>query len=215
MCRGGGGSPELVLASASPRRRDLLGLLGLEPLIVPADIDETPHPGEGPEALVERLARGKADAVCSSLQPGSDRLAVPCSYQLVVAADTVVAVDGKIFGKAADDAEAARMLEALSGRAHDVVTGLAVVGRGPNPRTETAICRTRVWMRALDRADIDWYLASGEHRGKAGAYGIQGRASLLVDRIDGSYQNVVGLPLATLDEVTRRFGRPLRELTSS
>ncbi len=177
-------------------------------MVMPADVDETALEGEKPAELVERLATVKATHVWDR-QPDQQSI-------LVVAADTVIDIDGRIFGKPVDDAEAAGMLRALSGRSHYVVTGLAVIGLDDGqPSTVVTVGRTEVWLRPLDEDDIAWYLRSGEHRGKAGAYAIQGVGSLLVDRIEGSYQNVVGLPLPALDELTRRFGHPLREFTAT
>lgn len=209
MSRVGEGAPDLVLASASPRRLDLLLTIGLQPMVQPADVDESALPGEKPGELVERLAEQKARAIWQS-RPDQGSI-------LVVAADTVIDIDGKIFGKPIDDDDSRRMLRTLSGRSHDVVTGLAVIGCKPGETAasvELAAGRTEVWMRNIDADDLDWYIDSGEPNGKAGAYAIQGQGSLLVDRIEGSYQNVVGLPLPLLDDLTRRFGVPLRELGS-
>lgn len=184
----------------------------MEPTIAPADIDETPFDGEKPRELVERLATAKALRVNSQL---GNNLGSSSTSTLVVAADTVIDIDGEIFGKPVDDGEAQQMLHALSGRSHHVVTGMAVVGVVDDASvTRTAVSSTEVWLRPLDDEDIAWYLASGEHVGKAGAYAIQGLGSLLVDRIEGSYQGVVGLSLPDLDRLTRHFGWPLRELAS-
>ena len=212
MSRVGQGAPYLVLASASPRRLDLLATVGVRPAVVPADVDETPLPGEKPDELVERLAVAKALTVAAGLPAGEG---TGGDTTLVVAADTVIDLDGRVLGKPADDAEAAAMLRSLSGRAHAVVTGLAVACLvGGAVTTERAVEHTEVWMRHLADADVAWYLDSGEHRGKAGAYAIQGRGSLLVDRIEGNHQTVVGLPLPALDGLTRRFGYALRQLAS-
>lgn len=212
MSRVGVAPPDLVLASASPRRLDLLETIGITPMVQPADVDETPLPGEKPEELVERLAASKASAVGAGPASGGGG----GRGVLVVAADTVIDLDGEVFGKPGDDEDAAGMLRALSGRSHGVLTGVAVSasdGTGPpgGPTTVTGVGRTEVWLRSLDAGDIAWYLGTGEHRGKAGAYAIQGRGSLLVERIEGSYQNVVGLPLPMLDGLTRRLGWALRE----
>lgn len=223
MFRVGEGSPYLVLASASPRRLGLLRAIGIEPVVAPADIDETPRHGEKPVELVERLAVSKARGVWAEIErhgiagldgPSAEPAGTTAPV-LVVAADTAIDLDGEVYGKPADDADAERMLRTLAGRCHQVLTGLAVIGRrseGDDPLT--SVDCTDVWIRPLDDADIDWYLASGEHRGKAGAYAIQGLGSLLVDRIEGPYQNVVGLSLPALDDLTRRFGWPLRELAT-
>lgn len=173
--------PSFCLASASPRRRDLLRAAGLSFAVVATDVDETPAPGERPRALVERLARTKAAAV----QADGDAI--------VIAADTTVALEDLVFNKPVDDRDALRMLRALSGRSHDVFTGFAV-RRGRHE--ETGVVGTRVTFRQLEDAALTAYIATGEHRDKAGAYGIQGAAAVLVDRIDGSLTNVIGLPVA-------------------
>ncbi len=192
----------LVLASASPRRRELLALLGLPFDVRPADLDETPQPGEGASALVLRLARAKAAAVAAA-SPVTGRSAGPL---VVLAADTVVALGDEVFGKPVDDADARRMLGALSGRTHRVLTGVALAVRAVGaPPTEARVLAevvtTEVTMVVLPAAHIDWYVARGEPRDKAGAYAIQGRGGLFVDRIAGSWDNVVGLPLVA----TRRL----------
>jgi septum formation protein len=174
--------PEMfILASASPRRRDLLQAAGFQFEVVAADVDETPRVGEAPEAYARRVAMDKAAAV-SATRPGA----------WVLGADTVVVIDGQIFGKPDDDTDAARMLQRLSGRAHDVLTAVVLTGPGG---TQQACGRTQVWMQALAPEDIAAYVASGEPRGKAGAYAIQGLASRFIPRIDGEYSNVVGLPV--------------------
>ncbi len=173
-----------VLASGSPRRRELLAAAGFEFDVDPADVDETRHPDEAPAAYVERIARAKAAAVAARHQG-----------RTVVAADTLVLVDDAPLGKPADAADAARMLRLLSGRSHEVWTGVAVARNG---RTRYALERTQVWIRALSDAEIAWYVESGEPFDKAGAYAIQGLASRFVPRIDGSWSNVVGLPVATV-----------------
>ncbi|MDZ7675624.1 MAG: Maf family protein [Acidimicrobiales bacterium] len=173
----------VVLASASPRRRDLLARLGIEPDIRAAAIDETPHPGETPEQLVTRLASAKAEAV--PRDPG----------EVVVAADTVVVVDDQILSKPADDEDATRMLQRLSGRDHDVISGVHVIA---DARTASAVESTTVTMRAMGSGEIEAYVASGEPADKAGAYAVQGAGGIFVTRLDGSDTNVIGLPLATL-----------------
>ncbi len=182
----------LLLASASPRRAELLAAAGFSFEVVPADVDERLLPGESPEAHVARLSVAKARAVATV-----DRDVV------VVGADTVVVVDGDVLGKPADDAEAAAMLERLSGRVHDVLTGLTV-RRGQIERT--AVERTAVRFAALSAIDLAWYVASGEPRDKAGAYGVQGLASRFITRVEGSYSNVVGLPVATLCRLLADIG---------
>ncbi len=176
--------PPLVLGSASPRRLALLRQIGLEPDAVdPAEIDETPLKGELPRAHVQRLAQAKAAAVAAR-QPGA----------FVVAADTVVALGRRILPKAEDEATARRCLELLSGRRHRVLGGVVVVA--PDGRTAARLVSTAVRLKRLDRPEIDRYLESGEWQGKAGGYAIQGRAAAFVPAINGSYSNVVGLPLA-------------------
>ena len=178
----------LVLASASPRRSELLGSVGLEFVVIPADIDETVGEGESPLDYVARLSREKAAKVVELLADGS----------IVVAADTTVDVDGQILEKPVDDDDARRMLRLLAGRTHLVHTGVTVSGSGgggENP-SRTIVVETSVRFVELTESDIDWYLATGEHLGKAGAYGIQGAAGAFVERIDGSVTNVIGLPLA-------------------
>lgn len=168
----------LLLASVSPRRADLLRAAGYEFDVLPADVDESVLPGEKPEAYVRRVAEAKAAAVASK-----------AGGRIVLAADTVVVVDGRILGKPVDDAEAVRMLRLLSGRRHEVMTAITLNG-------ECVVETSAVELAYLTAAEIDWYVATGEPRDKAGAYAIQGLASRFVTRIEGSYSNVVGLPVA-------------------
>jgi septum formation protein len=178
----------LLLASASPRRAELLRAAGFSFDVISADVDESVRPDETAAAYVRRLAREKSEKV----QPASDADVV------VIGADTTVVVDGEVLGKPADDADAAHMLRRLSGRTHEVLTGVSV-RRGARERGRVE--RTAVTFAALDEADIRWYVESGEGRDKAGAYAIQGLASRFVPRIDGSYSNVVGLPIACVFEL--------------
>jgi septum formation protein len=180
----------LILASASPRRRELLDAAGLAHFVDPVDVDERIAPGETPEAYAGRVARDKAQA-------GAHRH--PAAH--VLGADTIVVVDTAILGKPKDDGDAQRMLRLLSGRAHDVLTAVALAI--PGRELATRIERTRVWFAALSDQDIEWYLSTGEHRDKAGAYAIQGRASRFIPRIEGSYANVVGLPVTTVFEMLK------------
>ena len=174
--------PELVLASSSPRRVELLALVGFTPdTIDPADIDETPRKDETPRRLAQRLAVTKAEVVAAR-HPDA----------VVLAADTVVAVGRRFLEKAADEAEATRFLKLLSGRNHRVFTGVAVVHTG---RLAHRVNETRVSFKILSQAEIASYVASGDWRGKAGAYGIQGAASAFVRQIVGSHHGVMGLPL--------------------
>lgn len=185
----------VILASSSPRRRELLATLGVEFDVVPADIDESVVPGEDPAGYVRRLAAAKAAAV-ATLHP----------HALVIAADTTVDVDGVILGKPVDPDDARRMLRLLGGRSHLVHTGLAVhVGDHVAVETETTV----VTFAALSDAAIEWYVATGEPFDKAGGYGMQGRAAALVERIDGSATNVIGLPLARAVRLAAAAGRPL------
>lgn len=184
--------PPLVLASASPRRRQMLASLGLECTLEAPAVDETPLPGEAPADLVTRLALAKAQAV----QRGHPDA-------VVLAADTSVVVDGLILGKPEDTEDAGRMLRALSGREHEVVTGVALASAR---ETHTRVVRTRVRFRVLTDAQIAWYLETREPLDKAGAYGLQGRAGWFVASIDGSYSNVIGLPLAETLELLEQSG---------
>ena len=181
----------LVLASTSPRRMELLSSLGVVFQVVGATVDETIQPGEAAEAACVRLARAKAMAA---------RSADPEAW--ILGADTIVVENGTIMGKPGDDTEAARMLRQLSGRAHDVWTGMAI-RRVADERVFAGAERTRVWFDTLDDAVIDTLVRSGECRDKAGAYGIQGLAGLFILRIDGDYYNVMGLPLARLRRLFR------------
>jgi len=173
---------QLVLASASPRRADLLRAAGIAFEAAAADVDEAAEPGETPDAHVERLALLKARRIAGT-RPDA----------IVLGADTVVTIDGLILGKPRDRADAGAMLRRLSGRLHEVVTGVAVLA---GTRQACGLDRTLVHFTHLTEEDLAWYLDSGEAFDKAGAYGIQGRASRFVDRIEGSYSNVVGLPVS-------------------
>jgi septum formation protein len=194
---------KLILASASPRRRELLAQAGLEFTVEPADIDETPFEGEAAAAYVQRLAVEKAQAVC-----GLSRRRNPDEETIVLAADTTVVLpDGEILGKPRNAADAKRMLEALAGRTHAVMTGLAAVSSGSPSRTVSDVEITQVTVNLISREEIADYVASGEPLDKAGAYAIQGYAARWIPRIEGDYFNVVGLPIARtialLDEVRR------------
>jgi nucleoside triphosphate pyrophosphatase len=184
----------LILASASPRRAELLTSAGYAFVVEPADVDESLLPGEPPEVYALRVARAKADEVAAR-HPHDG---------IVLAADTVVVAGRDILGKPVDAADAARMLTRLSGTVHEVLT--AVVVRRPAAEL-TELVRTRVQFIDLTAEDIAWYIRTGEPEGKAGAYAIQGRGARFVDRIEGSWSNVVGLPLAT---VARMLGEARR-----
>lgn len=184
----------MILASQSPRRRELLEAAGFELTVVPASIDEARRAGEKPVALVERLACEKAAAV-------ADRLGSESDGEPVVAADTIVWTDdGAVLGKPADDADAARMLRELSGRTHHVSTGacLLALARDGHRARRSFVETTDVTFWELTDAQVDAYVASGEPADKAGAYGIQGAGRMLVRGIRGDYENVVGLPVARL-----------------
>jgi len=184
----------VILASSSPRRRELLGLLGIEPEVVPANIPEIHQPGELPVDYVERLARAKAAAV--------DR-----PEALVIAADTTVAIDGELLEKPADAPDAIRMLTRLSGRDHVVHTAMAVRWQG---REAAAVETTRVWFRQLSDQEIIDYVATGEPMDKAGAYGIQGYGAVIVKRIEGDYFTVMGLGLTRLVSLWNQLGLTYR-----
>jgi septum formation protein len=193
----------LVLASASPRRAELLRAAGFEFDVLPVEVDEAIHPGETPAAYVRRLAVAKSARALSMLAerelPGRARDAP----LVVLGADTAVVIDGAILGKPRDDSEAAAILRRLSGRRHEVLTGVSL-RRGSHEigRTES----TAVEFAPLSDSEIDWYIARGEGQDKAGAYGIQGLASCFIPRIEGSYSNVVGLPIACVYELLRTAG---------
>ena len=182
----------IVLASGSPRRRDLLEGLGLTFAVEPAEVDERPRAGETPAALVARLSSVKA-------QWGVDRH----PGALVIAADTVVVVDGRGLGKPVDAAEGARFLVALAGRTHSVLTGHTLAR---DSRCASVTVRTEVTFRELDPAEIGRYVGTGEGLDKAGGYAIQGRGAALVERVEGCYFNVVGLSLSTVVCLARRLG---------
>jgi septum formation protein len=181
----------LILASASPRRAELLTAAGFPCEVLPADVDEALRQGETPAAYVRRLAQEKSAAVASRLD---DRDAI------VIGADTAVVVDGVVLGKPGDDRDAARMLRRLAGRKHEVLTGVSVRRNG---RETGCVETTDVWFAAMTSEDISWYVASGEGRDKAGGYAIQGLASRFIPRIHGSYTNVVGLPVQTVADFVR------------
>ena len=176
-------SGRLVLASASPRRAELLRAAGIDFDVQPANIDEAVVAGESPAEYVSRLAEGKARAVHEL--DGS---------RTVLAADTAVVVDGHILGKPLDEGDAGRMLGMLSGRTHEVLTAVSIFH--PGQIVDTRVDATAVEFAPLSEADISWYVSSGEPMDKAGAYAVQGLASRFVTRIEGSYSNVVGLPIA-------------------
>jgi septum formation protein len=190
--------PELILASSSPRRQELLREIGIPFQVQAANIDEDQIMGEVPSAYALRLAREKAQVVA---------MHYPQSY--VLGADTIVVVDGEVLGKPKDQGEAVRMLRLLSGRGHEVITAVSLVAPGtvaPGTLAETRASTTKVYFRELAEDEIQRYVAGGEPMDKAGAYAIQGGASRWADRIEGEFSNVVGLPLSLVTDMLRTTG---------
>lgn len=187
----------IVLASASPRRAAILTALGIKFETIPSRVDERPLANETPADYIIRIARAKGIEVARGLDTG-----------LVIGADTIVVLEGKLLGKPADDDDAARMLKSLAGRWHAVMTGVALY----DVRTKSELVdyeKTLVRFSPLTEEEIRWYLATGEHRDKAGAYGVQGKAALFVEEIAGNYQNVVGFPMPLVYRLARRLGYSL------
>jgi septum formation protein len=188
-------TPRLVLASQSPRRRELLAQLGISLEVRPANADESVLPREAPRTYVLRVAREKARAVAG---------------EVVLAADTAVVLGDEVLGKPGDEADARRMLRALSGTVHEVLTAVCVRRAAPGPALELdAVVATAVRFARLSDGEIDWYVATGEPLDKAGAYAIQGAGGAFVLSVEGSVSNVVGLPLAETADLLRRAGFPL------
>ncbi|MEH8018909.1 Maf-like protein [Rheinheimera muenzenbergensis] len=183
--------PDITLASASPRRRELLTQLGVRFELVKADIDETPQPNEAPAAYVQRLAQQKARAGLGL-----------CQQRPVLGADTIVVCDGAILGKPTDFADFNQTMQRLSGRSHQVMTAVALLD---DTRQLQCLVSTLVWFRPLTAADIHSYWHSGEPQDKAGGYGIQGLGGKFIPRIDGSYSAVVGLPLYETDQLLQQW----------
>lgn len=192
---------QLVLASSSPRRKELVASLGLSlPVyILSTDTDESILPGWSPVQVVEQLSLRKAQAAVRMLQQKQDK-----ETSLIIGADTIVVLDGDILGKPSHDEEAKAMLRRLQGRAHEVYTGVACVVSS-NGEAAVAHRMTKVQMKPLSEQQIARYVATGEPRDKAGSYGIQGLGSTMVERIDGCYFNVVGLPLALLSDMLAQY----------
>ena len=186
-------NPRVILASASPRRRELLRLVGIEHEVRPADIDESYFAGEHPAAHAERLARGKAETIATSA--GTDTV--------TIGSDTIVVVDGEVLGKPRDREHAKQMLRRLSGRSHVVMTGVAIAWQG---RTFSGVEEVGVTFRDLSDDEIERYIDTGEPMDKAGAYGIQGFGATIVDRVDGDYFAVMGLALNRLARLLREAG---------
>ena len=216
----------LILASASPRRAELLDSAGFTFTVEPADVDETPRAGETPDCYVLRVAAAKAEAVAkrsrtpgtgetievvdeapaesaSSIHLDGDKLAKRSRTPgtVVLAADTTVVAAGQILGKPDGREDAVRMLTLLAGARHEVLTGVVAIG---DAGTVAELVATRVHLMPMGAEDIAWYVDSGETEGKAGAYGIQGRAARFIDWIEGSWSNVVGLPLATVHHLLKK-----------
>lgn len=187
-------SPKLILASASPRRQELLRQLGLDFEVIPSSIEERISPGTEPDMAAMKLAESKAVDVAHRVEDG-----------LVIGADTVVALDDCILGKPKDEEEAREMLERLSGRWHRVFTGIAVINKATLEKVTTCE-ESRVKFKDITAAEIENYIRTGEPMDKAGAYGIQGKGALLVEKIEGCYYNIVGLPLFKLSLVLSHFG---------
>jgi len=192
-----GSAPVLILASASPRRKDLLAQIGITPdKIQPADLDESEKPSEAPRAYALRLAIEKAQAV-HALAPGA----------IILAADTAVAVGRRILPKTETEDEARACLNLMSGRSHQVLTGIAVIAA--DGRMMSRLVTTRVKMKRLTPQEISGYIASGEWKGKAGGYGIQGKAGALISDLSGSYTGVVGLPVFETRNLLEAAGYPV------
>jgi len=182
----------LVLASQSPRRKELLAILGYSFTVVPSSIDETPIAGEGPDTFVVRVAREKGTEVASRV-----------SQSIIISADTVVTVDGEILGKPADENDAFRMLSKLSGRDHWVLTAITIINQG-KPEMLEGVDRTRVWFASLSEKQIIDYISREDVFDKAGAYAIQGYAGAYIPRIEGNYFNVMGFPLPLVHQLLCR-----------
>jgi septum formation protein len=195
----------LVLASQSPRRRELLEQLGIPLVVRPAHADEAVLPGEAARDYVLRVARDKA-----RLSSGAEAREGAVAGAIVLAADTAVVLRGEVLGKPSDAEDARRMLRALSGTVHEVLTGVCVRrATDASPIELDAVVSTEVRFAPLSPAEVDWYVATGEPLDKAGAYAIQGAGGAFVVRVDGSVSNVVGLPLAETADLLRRAGYPL------
>jgi len=186
-------APRLVLASSSPRRKEILEALGLAFEVCSAEVDESLRPGESPFDAAERLAREKAAGAAAELPPDA----------VIVAADTIVVLEGRALGKPADRADAGRMLRSLQGRRHEVVTGLAVAQEG---RLVSGRDVTRVVFAPMTEEEIAAYAASGEPDDKAGAYALQGIGGVFIERVEGSPSNVIGLPVRLFAKLARKMG---------
>jgi septum formation protein len=186
----------LVLASGSPRRAEILTAVGWSFDTMAADIDESVLSNEDPRTYVQRLAKSKVEAVASQVESG-----------LVLGADTTVVIENEILGKPCDEEDARRMLQLLNGKWHEVLTGVALQRVGSE--VQVAFEQTRVRFAEMSETEIDWYVSTGEPQGKAGAYGIQGKAALFVEKIEGDYLNIVGLPMRLVYEMWRKISHGL------
>ena len=197
--------PEWILASASPRRKEILTRLGLVFRVDPSHVTEPDkRRGETFTKYVVRLARLKAKETALKYRSG-----------IVIGADTVVCIDGRILGKPSSREEAGNMLAALSGNWHEVLSGLCLLDCGEK-RSRAEVCISRVHFRRLTASEMEWYLDTGEYRDKAGAYAVQGYASLFIDRIEGCYFNIVGFPVSLFEKLCRKSGIPIfKELKRS
>lgn len=194
--------PQLVLASSSPRRKELLAQFGVDFHIKTSEVDESIQPGTSPAQMVEELARRKASKVAELYFDA-----------LVIGADTVVVIDGQVLGKPQDENDAKEMLNRIQGKAHEVYSGISLVYKKKG-NVEQILSRhrvTKVWMRKMTPEKIDWYINTKEPLDKAGAYGIQGVGSCLVDKIEGCYFNVVGMSLSLLDQMMEEIGFSLAQ----
>jgi septum formation protein len=183
---------KLILASASPRRRELLASIGMEFDVIPSDVPEQRADGETPEEYVARLSRDKARAIAATNRDRS-----------VLAADTIVVLGDDVLEKPSDSADARRMLSQIAGKTHVVFTGVTLISKG---YSDTHVCTTEVRMLPMTEGDVAWYVETGEPLDKAGAYAAQGKGGMFIDSIHGSYTNVVGLPLALLFQMLRKAG---------
>jgi septum formation protein len=184
---------KIILASRSPRRAEILRSVDWPFEVIVAGVDETPHEREAPMDYVRRLSLSKATAVAARLEAG-----------LVLGADTTVVIDDQILGQPLDEDDARRMLKSLSGRWHEVLTAVALIRVGHKSDPALAVETTRVRFAAISDAEIDWYVSTGEPLDKAGAYGIQEKAALFVEEIQGDYFNVMGLPIRLVYELARQ-----------
>ncbi len=195
-----------ILASASPRRAEILANVGWRFAVRVADVDETRHTDEAPRAYVERLAGDKALAVANKIDEDAAEYAKDGTRLFVLGADTIVVLDGAVMGKPSDIAEAKIMLRRLSGRTHEVITGVALIDAA-NGAVQVTHERTGVRFADLSDAEIKSYAATGEPMDKAGAYAVQGRGSLFIEGIEGDYWNVVGLPVRVVYRLVREMCR--------